>query len=208
MQRESTSRGVLFITLTSIGWPTDKSFLVHQTVDGSNLTLEPQRDSWQWDSLSELRRGGILYTHQGMQKWRICVLTSKFNQSIGCIIVLRAYVSQRIFALTKDAWCIMLHDTCYSKLAFLDSDITWIAYSLCFNAHHMNASLYFADLHAKHILVKLPLPNRFNLWLSQNCFTTFKDHLPDAWFQWGDTLSNEVLCTVQMEHNHCEFPCK
>ena len=27
----------------------------------------------------------------------------------------------------------MLHETCHSKLAFLDSDITWITYSLCKN---------------------------------------------------------------------------
>ena len=69
----------------------------------------------------------------------------------------------------------------------------------------MNASLSFTDLRAKRILIKLPLPDGFDLWLSQNCFTAFKDHLPDARFQWGDTLSNEVLCTVQMSINIVSF---
>ena len=66
------------------------------------------------------------------------------------------------------------------------------------DTHHMNASQYFTDLRTKHILIKLPLPEGFDLWLSQNYFTAFKDHLPDALFQWGDTASDEVLCTVQM----------
>ena len=65
--------------------------------------------------------------------------------------------------------------------------------------HTMNAaSMYFTDLWAKHILVKLPLPNAFNKWLSDDYFTPLKDHLPDAKFQWGDIASNEVLCTMQM----------
>ena len=59
-------------------------------------------------------------------------------------------------------------------------------------------SMYFSDLQAKCIPVKLPLPGTFNQWLSGNYFTCLKDHLPDAWFQWGDIVGNEVLCTVQM----------
>ena len=59
-------------------------------------------------------------------------------------------------------------------------------------------SMYFSDLQAKCIPVKLPLPGAFNQWLSGNYFTCLKDHLPDAQFQWGDIVSNEVLCTVQM----------
>ena len=63
--------------------------------------------------------------------------------------------------------------------------------------HTMNAaSMYFADLQAKHILIKLPLPNTFNQWLSDDYFIPHNDHLPNAKFQWGDIVSNEVLCTM------------
>ena len=59
------------------------------------------------------------------------------------------------------------------------------------------ASMYFADLQAKHILVKLPLPNAFDQWLSDDYFIPHNNHLPNAKFQWGDIVSNEVLCTMQ-----------
>ena len=63
---------------------------------------------------------------------------------------------------------------------------------------HMATAMYFADLQAKRIPIKLPLPCAFDQWLSENYFTPLKDHLPDAQFQWGDVVSSEVLCTVQM----------
>ena len=59
------------------------------------------------------------------------------------------------------------------------------------------ASMYFADLQAKCILIKLPLPNAFNQWLSDDYFIPHNDHLPDAKFQWGGIASNKVLCTMQ-----------
>lgn len=59
------------------------------------------------------------------------------------------------------------------------------------------ASMYFADLQAKRILIKLPLPNAFDQWLSDDYFIPHNNHLSDAKFQWGDIASNEVLCTMQ-----------
>lgn len=69
----------------------------------------------------------------------------------------------------------------------------------------MSASTYLANLRAKRILVKLPLPGGFDQWLSEDYFTVLKDHLPNSPFQWGDVASNEVLCTVQMSITTVSF---
>ena len=80
----------------------------------------------------------------------------------------------------------------------LDSDINLrLIFSTYFDTY-MNAPMDIVDLWVKCILVKLPLPGAFNQWLSKNYFTALKDHLPNVQFQWGDIVSNEVLCTVQM----------
>ena len=42
------------------------------------------------------------------------------------------------------------------------------------------ASMYFADLQAKCILIKLPLPNAFNQWLSDDYFIPHNDHLQNS----------------------------
>ena len=133
-----------------------------------------------------------------MQKWRsalgfACLCQSRlYNCSKGVCFLEDPCIDQRC-PMYNAMWNMLWQVNILRKWYNLNH-----VFSMCFDTHHMNASQYFTDLCAKCILVKLSLPEGFDLWLSQTYFTAFKDHLPDAWFQWGDTVSNKVLCTVQM----------
>lgn len=50
----------------------------------------------------------------------------------------------------------------------------------------------------KRHLVSLPLPSGFDLWLTENYFSVYKDSIKPSCFQWGDIPSDQVLCTVQL----------